>query len=462
MTRFSIRPTLTPQRKHVFGDSSHRGVDVISMGRLAEAGQAVSVDFDASGEFVMGIFGKRGSGKSYCLGAVLESLCTVEQETSIGRNSRTKAVLVFDTLNIFWTLEESLHADVGTDQFPDELSKLKSWGITPPATSASVFVPSGFRTGSMPSSYSDLTLAPSALDADDWADLIETDLYSDRLGQLLFDVYSKVSIDGWASEDGQHSANPRFQVSDLLECLRADADIASHYSPETVRALSQRLRAVSRLKFIGGAGTSLRSLLLPGHACVLLMNRLPETMRAVLTSVLMRRILSERSEASEITKQLKLNRKLSSSDRENMTARLNELIPPTVVALDEAQNVLPSERATKATSTIIRYVREGRNHGLSFVFTTQQPSAIDARILAQVDTIVGHKLTIAADVRRFDDNLKSRLPDTVQVAGRDLNFGDWLRSLDPGQAIVSNTEESRAFALDVRPRVCPHGGQGTV
>jgi DNA helicase HerA-like ATPase len=176
----------------------------------------------------------------------------------------------------------------------------------------------------------------------------------------------------------------------------------------------------------------------------------------------MRRILAERAEASELAKQLKLNRRLSAEERTSMQRRIDVLIPPTVVALDEAQNVLPSERATKATQTIIKYVREGRNHGLSFVFTTQQPSAIDARILAQVDTIIGHKLTIAADVRRFEDNQKSRIPDSVQLTGRALDFGDWLRSLDPGQAIISNTEEDRNFVVDIRPRICPHGGQGAI
>ena len=35
---------------------------------------------------------------------------------------------------------------------------------------------------------------------------------------------------------------------------------------------------------------------------------------------------------------------------------------------------------------LIRYVREGRNYGLSFMVATQQPTALDSRLLAQVDT----------------------------------------------------------------------------
>jgi DNA helicase HerA-like ATPase len=331
--------------------------------------------------------------------------------------------------------------------------------MTPPSTDVQVYVPRGFRSEAGPQ-FTEFALPPSALAVDDWADLIEADLYSDRVGQLLFDVFAKVTADGWA--DGSLLRQPKadFEVADLLDCLRGDSEIQSYYSSETIRALAQRLRAVGALSFFGNPYTPLRTLLEAGRLSIVLLNRLPDTLRSVLVSVLMRRILADRSEASEYEKQLKFNPTLSVEQKQHILSRIEQLVPPTVVALDEAQNVLPSERATKATQTIIKYVREGRNHGLSFIFTTQQPSAIDARILAQVDTIIGHKLTIAADVRRFEDNLKSRNPDLVQLGGRSLEFAEWLRTLGQGQAIVSNTEEERTFAIDVRPRICIHGGQG--
>ena len=458
MPRYTVKPPLTSQRNYTFGDPAHRGSDIVRLGRLAEAGQMVDVNFDTSGEFVVGIFGKRGSGKSYCLGAFLESLCTTKQDTTIGRCARSRAVLLFDTLNIFWTTAQALTED-DKEAFPDEWRAMTAWGIVPPETDAAVYVPRGFGSESLPGVL-EFALPPSTLTVDDWADLIEADLYSDRVGQLLFDVYTKVTTDGWSDGQAAHDAIPEFEVDDLLECLQNDADIQNYYNSETIRALAQRIRGVGALSFFGGTHSSLSALLQPGRLSIIQLNRLPDTLRSVLVSVLMRRVLAERAEASELEKQLRLNRRLSADDRKRLESRVAELVPPTVVALDEAQNVLPSERGTKATQTIIKYVREGRNHGLSFIFTTQQPSAIDARILAQVDTIVGHKLTIAADVRRFEENLKSRNPDAVQTGGRALAFADWLRSLSQGQAIVSNTEEERNFVIDVRPRVCLHGGQG--
>jgi DNA helicase HerA-like ATPase len=141
-----------------------------------------------------------------------------------------------------------------------------------------------------------------------------------------------------------------------------------------------------------------------------------------------------------------------------MKAALAEAVPPTWVAIDEAQNILPSERATSATDVIVKFVREGRNYGLSFVVATQQPTSIDPRILAQVDTLIAHKLTVQGDIDYVKRNMKSNIPDEVKYADTALDLDGILRGLDIGQALVSNTETDRAFLLDIRPRVSVHGG----
>lgn len=84
-----------------------------------------------------------------------------------------------------------------------------------------------------------------------------------------------------------------------------------------------------------------------------------------------------------------------------------------------------------------------------------------ARILAQVDTIITHKLTVQTDIDHVRRNLKSNLPAEVKYAGATFSFGELLRALDVGQALVSNTETDRAFLLTVRPRVSAHGGFAT-
>jgi len=107
---------------------------------------------------------------------------------------------------------------------------------------------------------------------------------------------------------------------------------------------------------------------------------------------------------------------------------------------------------------LIRYVREGRNYGLSFMVATQQPTALDNRLLAQVDTLIAHKLTVQGDIDYVRRNLKSNMPQEITYANRTLEFEELLRSLDVGQALVSNTETERTIIIDVRPRISVHGG----
>jgi hypothetical protein len=75
-----------------------------------------------------------------------------------------------------------------------------------------------------------------------------------------------------------------------------------------------------------------------------------------------------------------------------------------------------------------------------------------------VDTLIAHRLTVQTDIDYVRRNLKSNLPDEVVYANSKLSFDELMRSLDVGQALVSNTEADRAFILDIRPRVSVHGG----
>jgi uncharacterized protein len=187
------------------------------------------------------------------------------------------------------------------------------------------------------------------------------------------------------------------------------------------------------------------------------MNRMSDELRLVVVAAFLRRLIASRVRTSETEKRLQLA-SLTPEEGARLKAGLRDAVPRTWVAIDEAQNILPSERATLATSVIVKYVREGRNYGLSFVIATQQPTAVDQRILAQVDTLVTHKLTVQSDIDYVRRNLKSSLPDEIKFGNSVLTLEGLLRGLDVGQALISNTETDRAFVLDIRPRVSVHGG----
>jgi hypothetical protein len=133
-------------------------------------------------------------------------------------------------------------------------------------------------------------------------------------------------------------------------------------------------------------------------------------------------------------------------------------VPKTWVVIDEAQNVIPSERRTSASESLVKLVKEGRNFGLSFVVTTQQPKALDRSVMSQVETFVIHKLVSLADIDYVLENTKCPFPDRIKEDLRTLSAREVLLDVQRGQVIVSDASAPRAFAMQVRPRVSVHGG----
>ena len=451
MPRYNITPPLgsSGERTPVVVGFDAEGAESLLLGRLNEGGPLRDVRIDTGSESVIAIFGKRGSGKSYTLGVIAEALgATAPQDSSISSVSGAHGALLLDTLDIFWSTEVRLTDE--NESHRAAIQDLKSWQIDAPDVAVRVWVPKGFRAAFTPDRYSDFSIATSELSGDDIADLMDVDSQRDAQGQLILEVVDK------SRESGRS-----FSFGTMLDILETDVDIERYYAPQSIRAARQRLRHFASLPiFDDESGTSLAELIVPGQLSVLELGQLPNSLRAVIASVLLRRLHRERAEASSAEKQLRLNSRLSADERRRIEDFVSHALPPTWVLVDEAQNILPSERSVKSSDAVVRFVREGRNFGLSFVLTTQQPSAVDQRILAQADTVICHKLTVAADIARMRENLKCAEPATVNDGPTILDLAAFLRRLDRGEAVVTNSESERLFALAVRPRVVPHGGGG--
>jgi len=485
MKKFTVKPRLSHARRLLIGNHDE-SKEYVFLGRLAEAGQLVRVDFDLSIPHVVAIFGKRGSGKSYTLGSFLEGLCTRETETTISAITKTRASLLFDTLGIFQWLDVPLSPNSPQKLLQEQALAQRGWDIRSEPLDVQIWAPRGTTSSSR--QHKEFTINCADFTASDWGYLFGVDILQDRMGQLLNDAYEKVVNEGWSDGSHTYPPKPRYAIEDLMECVQADTELLNNYHSETRRAVLQQLSVYWRnplfqpkrkiptaLKWLlekgevteeelkayeSLEGTSLNSILKPGQLSILLLHKISDELRFVLIVSLIRKIMQARIETSEMEKNLKILPNLSDEEIRAIEEKINQGIPPTWIVADEAQNFLPSERKTTATDILIRLVREGRNFGLSFMLTTQQPSAIDQRILAQVDTLIVHKLTVQGDIEYIRRNLKSALPEEVKYGNSILSFDDLLRTLDVGQAIVSNTEADRTFILDVRPRVSVHGGFG--
>ena len=97
-------------------------------------------------------------------------------------------------------------------------------------------------------------------------------------------------------------------------------------------------------------------------------------------------LISARNEAAFIEKRLALDPDLTDDSRNSLQAKAANTIPKTVVILDEAQSFLAPGAKGPVRELFVRLVKEGRNIGISAILATQQPSALDKRILSQVET----------------------------------------------------------------------------
>ena len=462
MQQYGLGPTLPDVGcGFVCGQEGGIADEWIRLGRLTEYGRPIDVLLDVTSEKVIAIFGKRGQGKSYTLGSLVEGLVTKEASTSISDLKERRAVLLFDTLNIYQWMHLSL-SDQNAMELPEvrrQADALEGWEISPEELQVAVWYPAGFYSA-LDSGHQEFSIRVSYLLLDDWGLLMELDIVRDIKGQLLAEVFTKTTESGWEHRDGYTvDANRVYSLQDLLTCLEGDQDLDhGAYHQETVRAVRQRLLAYSKLPLFQGQGTALSDLLRSGRVSVLLLNRLGEDLRSVLVSVLVRRLIRERSAASELAKDLMVNPNLAEAQRESVRERLQTSVPKTWVVVDEAQNVIPSGRRTFASESLIKLVKEGRNFGLSFVVTTQQPRALDQSIMSQVETFVIHKLVAQNDIEYVLSNIKCPFPDEIKQDLRILSPRELLRDVERGQVVVSDTNSPRAFVMEVRPRVGVHGG----
>ncbi|ACG75150.1 hypothetical protein AnaeK_3943 [Anaeromyxobacter sp. K] len=437
------------------------------LGQLAETGPLRWVHFAASKEFVTLIIGKRGSGKSHTLGVLLEGLATRTDANSIAVHRRRRSALLLDPMGNFWTTSHLVRGD-GPPKVRQQFESLDGWGCRPEDLDVDVWMPAGFRTANDPPGVKDFRIKVSDLDAADIADLIGVNLLRDPQGAALSEAFEAVTGAGWTSRAGRLEPRRDFGFGDLaayLEYLRDEQDGEDHQAA-TIRALVRRLRALERQPVFTGEGTRLVDLLRSGHLSILMLPlRVGGDLRRVITRLLIRRILKEREEASQIRQRLDVE-VMSEPERSRLELELRGRVPRTILALDEAQELLGDEGA-EAREALENYCLQGRNYGLSLVMATQRPSAsaISAKVRSQVDLYVIHRLLTQDDIDVAWKNLLGTFPTDVRDRDRSLDFPDLVRSLDRGCAIIAGSDIraveplSRIVLARIRPRISVHGGE---
>ncbi len=395
---------------------------------------------DSLNPHVVFVCGARGSGKSYVLGVIAEELA--KKNNNVG-------TIVIDPIGVFWSMK-----------FPNrekrEIEAMADWNLMPEGLdNIKVFVPEGAAKEVPKNTYdSEFSMLPSLLTSEDWCLTFGIDRFSPT-GLLLEKTLKKVELGYSAKLEEKKTRKIRgkgrkYDIDDIINCLEHDSELNSRdkgYKQDSIRALVSRFEAAKAWGVFSEKGTPLAELSREGQMTVLDTSFLDDNVTALVIGILARRLLAARK--------LVTRKEASKKFDKDMDAMLELEVPPTWLFIDEAHTLIPSGNVrTPASTALVEYVKQGRRPGLSLVFATQQPSAIDIRVLSQLDIIMSHKLI-------FDDDIKSiykRTPTIIPMKYRKPTF---LKTLPVGIALTGDRAEetSRAFVMRIRPRLSQQQSQ---
>jgi hypothetical protein len=406
--------------------AEHGDSGALLLGKVSEKdGLGKFVYLDAISPHVAFIVGARGSGKSYDLGIIAEELTL--------KNPNVASVVI-DPIGIFWSMKHP-------NKEEKELRDLSDWQLEPKGIkNTQVFIPTGMKDKVPEETYDRLfSLKPSELTIEDWCLTFNLERFSP--GTLLLEKSMEKAKDKYKV----------FSIDELIRVIELDKELTSKergYKQDTRRALLSRLEAAKSWGIFSKDGTSLSEICKEGYVSVIDISFLEENVASLVIGMLARKILNARK---LVTRKVSME-KHSIGDIDEM---LDVEIPPTWLFIDEAHTLIPSGSSkTAATDSLIEYVKQGRRPGCSLVFATQQPSAIDTRVLSQLDLLICHKLV-------FDEDLKAVVRRFPTSLPKEYDSTRFIKTLPIGIALVGDRSEesNRAFAIKIRPRFSQHEGR---
>jgi len=373
-----------------------------------------NVYLDATGSRAVLVCGKRGSGKSYTLGVLLEELIAVGGNNIIP--------IIVDPMGIYHTMVRRNER---------ENTQLFQWGLTARSFPVRLLIPGEPEELYDPEilsvltarnvEYEPLRLNPSDLSPDGWCDLFNANI-NQPLGIALFRAVQKLE-----EQRGD------FTVPDLMNAIQTDV----RAQDATKEALLNRLDAARAWHlFSEGAYQPMDRIFKPGVVNVVDLSRLesgPRGRRNLVLSVIGRNLFRARSDA-----------------RVREEFGLAGALPRIWLAIDEAHQFIPSSGSSLAKEQLIRWAKEGRQPGLSLVVASQQPSAIDRVVLSHCDVIWSHKLTARDDVSALNSLSQDYMGSELRA---------YITQLDRvGQAVLVDDEREEVSMMQIRPRQSQHGG----
>ncbi|WP_135610019.1 ATP-binding protein [Methanococcoides sp. AM1] len=404
------------KKRYILGRRDENEEGVLHIGRYLalDRSSGSHVAIDALKPHAILICGKRGYGKSYTMGTLIEEIALLP-----GEIKQNVASLVIDTMGIFWTLGR------GNDPQAD---LLQEWNMEPAGFTAEVFVPAGHveEYKERHIKVKPFSIPVGHLHGYDWCELFNITETS-PLGVLLVRIIENMR------------ENERiFSFEDIIAGINTD----DRSDDVTKMAAENYLRTAASWGVFEKDACGISELVKSGCTSVLDVSAIEsKTVRSAVVGIIARDIYTRRLQERRSYERMIMG------DEE-----IEQKMPMVWMFIDEAHLFVPSKGETLASDVLINeWVRQGRQPGLSIIFATQRPAALHPDIISQSDIVICHRLTARDDI----EALESIRPTYMKE-----NIGDAIRKmgLERGIAFVVDDTSESTHLVKIRPRYSWHGG----
>ena len=400
------------------------GKQYVKMGQTTSLSNPVYLD--VAGAHVVFIVGKRGSGKSYTMGAIAEGLADLPTEIK-----QNLSIVLIDTMGIYWTMKYPNFQDADL---------VKQWGFVSRGLDVKIYTPSGFyykyQEEGIPTEFP-FSIRPIDVGPNDWCTAFNLNPNSAE-GVLLTEVVQNLSKDGKS-----------FSIEELIEAVRNDTE-----SEKVVRnVIVNEFKKAQSWNIFSQEGTPLKDIIAGGQVTVLDVSPYATMasgweIKALVVGLICRTLFNQRMLARK-TEEFKSVDAAMHYFSKQVEEKMEE--PLVWIAVDEAHELLPHDGKTAASDALITILREGRQPGISLILATQQPAKIHTDVMTQSDTVIAHRLTA-----RMDVDALGLLTQSYMRQGLEREIDDLPRV--KGSAVIFDDANERIFPVQMRPRFTWHGG----
>ncbi len=405
----------------------------VMIGRMyVKIGQTVSLSnpvfMDMTSSHVVFIVGKRGSGKSYTMGVVVEGFSLLPEEIR-----RNVAIIMLDTMGVYWTMK-----------YPNTVQEdmLLAYGLKPKGLDVDVYVPYMYfdhmRKEGMPVDYA-FALDPSELSPDDWAMAFKRNLYTPEgtlIAKTVFDLKKKLKT---------------YSIQEMIEYVKRDTESQGYVKQSVVNML----RMADSWGLFKSPGTKIPTIAKGGRISVIDLSvyaTMPGgwAIKALVAGLISQHMFTERMKFRRDEEFSDINRIQSYFSSTNAW---KQEFPLVWLVIDEAHEFMPKNEKDKnaATEPLKIILREGRQPGVSLILATQQPGKIHTDVMTQSDIVIGHRVTANIDTEALALLAQSYMREGIVEAMNEL-------PREKGSAVLFDDTNERLYAIRMRPRISWHGG----